>query len=190
MSDELLKLPAEELLRNIAKGDELAFSVFYERYWDDLFITAYKVLKDENACKDIVQDIFLNIWQNERIVKVKNAEAYLHQSVRYKVLMQLRRGKVSQKHLGTLQQVAQNLTEEAIHFEELQNTIESIMHTLPAKCREVFRLSRVENLTNQQIAEKLGISIRTVETHISNALRRIRGSIDPSTYLVVIWLLS
>ncbi len=171
----------QELIRQIAKGNELAFSTFYDRYWDFLFMAANKVLNDREASKDVVQEVFLTIWEEARLGHLESIKAYLHQMVRYKVLMILRKGKVSEKHLNTLQDLVENTTEEQLNFQELSETIEHSIRSLPYKCQEVFRLSRVEHLTNTEIAERLSISVRTVETHISNALRQIRQKLDTST---------
>ncbi|MEM8894831.1 MAG: RNA polymerase sigma-70 factor, partial [Bacteroidota bacterium] len=141
---------------------------------------------DEEACKDIVQEVFLSVWTDDELVKIENAKAYFHQAVRYKVLMELRRGKVSEKHLQTLQLLEVNSTEELFNFQELNETIENTIQTLPEKCREVFVLSRMEHLSNKEIAERMNISIRTVETHISNALRILRFSLDGSTALLIV----
>lgn len=189
ISQRLGKLQDNELLLLIAKGNDLAFSHFYDRYWDLLFISAYKILKDEEACKDIVQEVFLSIWENKEVAQITNARVYLFQSVRYRVLMALRKGKITQKHLETIQTVVANTTEEELNFKELNKTIEATIKSLPDRCQEVFKLSRMEHLSNPEIAKKLNISIRTVETHISNALKQIRSSLDSSAATIIILLL-
>lgn len=179
----------QKLIEQVSKGNELAFDHFYNKYWDSLFISAYVILKDVEACKDIVQDVFLNIWERSNLNKIDNIEAYLHQSVKFKVLMALRKGKVSDRHLQTLQELIANTTEEQLDYEDLNETIESSIKSLPAKCQEVFRLSRIEHLSNNQIAERLSISVRTVETHISNALRQIRSNLDSSAASLILFIL-
>ncbi len=179
----------QKLIEQVSKGNELAFDHFYNKYWDSLFISAYVILKDVEACKDIVQDVFLNVWERSNLNKIDNIEAYLHQSVKFKVLMALRKGKVSDKHLQTLQELIANTTEEQLDYEDLNETIESSIKSLPAKCQEVFRLSRIEHLSNNQIAERLSISVRTVETHISNALRQIRSNLDSSAASLILFIL-
>ncbi|MCG8384549.1 MAG: RNA polymerase sigma-70 factor [Cytophagales bacterium] len=179
----------QKLIEQVSKGNELAFDHFYNKYWDSLFISAYVILKDVEACKDIVQDVFLNVWERSNLNKIDNIEAYLHQSVKFKVLMALRKGKVSDRHLQTLQELIANTTEEQLDYEDLNETIESSIKSLPAKCQEVFRLSRIEHLSNNQIAERLSISVRTVETHISNALRQIRSNLDSSAASLILFIL-
>lgn len=178
--------PDQKLIKQISDGNELAFAHFYDKHWDALFISAYKVLKDKEVCKDIVQEVFLTVWEKPNLGKVQNIKAYLHQTVRFKVLMALRKDKISEKHLETIQELVANTTEEQLDLKELSENIERSIDSLPEKCRNVFRLSRIEHLTNQEIADKLGISIRTVETHISNALKHIRTNLDSTAAVVAL----
>lgn len=176
------------LLELVMKGNELAFSQLYERYWDSLFIAAFKVLKDEESSKDIVQEIFLGIWESETLDTIQNVPGYLHKMVRYKVLMLLRRGRVAERHLQTIPAPVANTTDDILSFQELSETIESAIDKLPQKCGEVFRMSRIDHLSNQEIADRLNISVRTVETHISNALRYLRSSMTPSLGILLLLL--
>lgn len=180
--------PDQKLIKQISDGNELAFAHFYDKHWDALFISAYKVLKDVEACKDIVQEVFLNVWEKPNLTKIQNVKAYLHQTVRFKVLMALRKDKISAKHLETIQELVANPTEEQLDLKELNENIEKSIESLPEKCRDVFRMSRIEHLSNKEIAEKLGISIRTVETHISNALKIIRSNLDASAAMIALFL--
>lgn len=189
ISKGLVKLKDHELLLLVAKGNDLAFSHLYDRHWEALFIAAYKVLKDEEACKDIVQEVFMSIWENKYVHKIDNVRVYLLQSIRYQVLMSLRRNKISQKHLETIESLVANTTEEQLNFQELNEALEASISSLPDRCKEVFKLSRIEHLSNPEIAQRLNISIRTVETHISNALRQIRSSLGSSAASVIILLL-
>ena len=178
-----------KLYQLIQDGDQEAFKVLYNKYWKPLFNSAYKVLGEVEASKDAVQEVFLDALENPK-ENILNLEAYLHQSVKYNVLKQLRRGKVSQAHLDTLEIViAENSTEDSLNLAELSESVERIVDDLPEKCRHIFRLSREENLSNKEIAEKLNLSVRTVETHISNALRQIRLSLDDTAAVTLVMLL-
>ncbi len=174
--------PSEKaLLDAIANRNELAFAQFYELNWDSLFMAAFKVLKDEETCKDIVQEVFLSFWNHQNHQEIANVQAYLHQSVRYRVLMMLRKSKISERHLELMRNQAENTTEILLEYQELNQTVEQSIQSLPAKCQEVFRLSRFEHLSNREIADRLNISVRTVETHIGNALRKLKRSLDSSS---------
>lgn len=188
-ASKLNQLSDKSVIQAISDKNELAFATLYHQYWDTLFISAFKVIKDEEACKDIVQEVFLSIWGNEHLQEIENIEGYLHQSVRYKVLMALRKAKVSEKHLETIKEVAENTTENLLAYEELNETVERSIGSLPERCQEVFRLSRMENLSNKEIAERLDISVRTVETHIGNALRKLKTALDSQVVYVIFALL-
>lgn len=178
-----------KLVEEISNGCEMSFAHFYNRHWDSLFISAFKVLKDEEACKDVVQEVFLSIWRNDNLINIENVEGYLHRSVRYKVLMTLRKAKLSEKHLETIQILSENTTEKQLDFEELSETVEQSINSLPDRCQEVFRLSRMENLSNREIAERLNISVRTVETHIGHAIRKVKANLDSSTVFITVGLI-
>lgn len=180
----------KKLIEQIAKRNDLAFGNFYDRHWDALFIAAYKVLKDEEICKDIVQEIFLGIWESQTLNDVENVRAYLLQAVRFKVLMTLRKNKISDRHLATIRELTANTTEDQLYFQELNDSIQDSINALPDKCQEIFRLSRFENLSNKEIAEKMNISVRTVETHISNALRSIRSKVTTPAAMAIFMLLT
>ncbi|MTI33252.1 RNA polymerase sigma-70 factor [Xanthovirga aplysinae] len=187
MTKELNQLNDKALLSYIQQGNEMALANLYDRYWDMLFISAYKVLKDEEACKDIVQELFISIWENDSIKEIENVKAYLYNSVRYRVLMVIRKGKVRDKHLQTIRDLSANTTEDMLNFEEMNERIDSLIRELPDKCQQVFRMSRVDHLTNKEIAVKLNISIRTVETHISNGIKHLKTRMD--SYMVLVWIL-
>ncbi len=101
--------------------------------------------------------------------------------------MVIRRGKVRDKHLQTISELSQNTTEDQLDFNEMNQKIDSLISELPDKCQMVFRMSRVESLTNKEIAEKLNLSIRTVETHISNGIKHLKTRMDP--FMLLTWLL-
>lgn len=177
--------PDRKLIKQIASGNEHAFAHFYDKHWESLFKSAFKVLNDEETSKDIVQDVFLNIWEKPDLTRIQNVAAYLHQAVRFKVLMTLRKGKISDKHIKTLNELVANTTEEQLNYKDLNDNIEKSLNSLPEKCQKVFRLSRMEHLSNHEIANRLGISIRTVETHISNALKHLRSNLDSSAAILI-----
>lgn len=181
--------PNTVLLKSIKQGDETAFNQLFEKYWDQLFISAYKVLRNEEDAKDIVQEVLMEIWAGTQPAVIGNLDGYLHKVTRYKVLMKLRRGRVATRHLETISLIAANTTEEMVSFAELNDILERSVDSLPERCKEVFRMSRNENLSNTEISLKLNISVRTVETHISHALRHLRRSVDPSSISAILFII-
>lgn len=180
-------VPDEELLNLLQRDNRMAFNELYERYWEKLYRAAYNVLSDEHTAKDIVQEIFLTVWRKRNTLEVRHFAAYLFQAVRFQVATHLRRGKLVQAHHAQLLVTTFiNSTEELMNFTELNGIVENVLNRLPEKCRDVFYLSRFEHLTNSEIAERLNLSQRTVEWHISNALKHLRHSMSDIVALLLI----
>src|SRR5690625_2922476 len=162
------KLTDSQLLRLLHERNTHAFRELYSRYWDQLYLQARNVLMDK---------VFIDLWERKSYDHIKNFPAWINQAVRYKTLMVLRKNNISDRHLEVFKSLTihyQNPIQE-FRLKELEETIVSQMANLPPRCREVFYKSRFENLENQEIADQLNISKRTVETHISHALRYLKG---------------
>ncbi|HYG17850.1 MAG TPA: RNA polymerase sigma-70 factor [Ohtaekwangia sp.] len=179
-----------ELLKLFKDGDLKAFNTMFDRYWSSLYNVAFRILEDRQLSKDVVQEVFISFYEKAATVKVSNLHGYLYQAVKYQCFMQLRAGKISDKHLQRLQQVmVTNAIEDDLQAEELQRVLNESLATLPPKCREVFYLSRYESLSNKKIAEKLNISHKTVENQITKALKVLRTSVDKLAMLILLgWL--
>lgn len=168
-----------QLVALFAGGDRLAFEVLYERYWKALYRVAYRILDDAEASKDVVQEVFISFFEHARTRQIDNLKAYLFQCAKYQCFMQLRAGRISEKHLRRMNTMMfSNCTEEEQSAAELEQILRTGMQSLPEKCREVFYLSRMEYLPNKQIAEQLKISPKTVENQITKALKVLRMTVD------------
>jgi len=177
----LNKYSDSELWEAITLGDSKAFQMLFERYWAVIYGTAFSYLKDKEACSEIVQDIFLNIWQKRNEFEISSFKNYLTSAARYHVYKQLKAKKSSAilyiedyDHVTTPHQGI-NHGDENITYLELEHSVETSLYNLPKRCREIFILSRMDNLTNDEIAQQLGISKRTVENQITQALKFLRS---------------
>lgn len=178
----------QELLTLSGSGNTLAFNEIFNRYWKRLFTYAYKVYEDEKLCEDMIQEIFLSLWERRGEVVITNLEAYLFKSVKYRLASNLRNLKFTERHFGVLEELpVLQETDQTIAIGELEEEVCSVIDNLPARCKEVFYLSRFESLNNKEIAERLNISVRTVETHISNALKYLRGHLDVVSLYVLLF---
>jgi RNA polymerase sigma-70 factor (family 1) len=173
-----------DLLMALKAGDKTAFNALYDRYWSVLFRLAFRILERHDASKDVVQEVFVSFFEKHSKRDISNVKAYLLQSTKYQCFMQLRAGKLTAKHIERMENVITcNLVDEEIEADELQKAIDHQIASLPEKCREVFELSRVEELTNKKIAERLNISQKTVENQITKALRTLRLTVDKLAFL-------
>ncbi len=177
----------EQLLKLLSRQRESALKELYNRYWETLYINAWKVLGDEKACEDVVQEVFIDLWEKGKFSQIENLSAYLYKAVKYKTLMTLRKNRITEKHLAVLKEISPVQTiDRDLQVRELREEITYHLAQLPPRCREVFYKSRFEHLRNEEIAEQLNISKRTVETHISHALRYLRGVKE--LLMIIIWL--
>jgi RNA polymerase sigma-70 factor (family 1) len=176
---EQLPYTDQELLTCIKCRDKKAFDVVYKKYWLRLHHVASRILEDEAITQDVIQDVFVSLWEKGCYKEIENLEAYLYQSVKYLCFMQLRSGAMNQKHLQRITSImATNVIEEQFDLMELEVALKKGIETLPEKCKEVFYLSRFESLSNKKIAEQLNISPKTVENQITKAIRLLRLSVD------------
>lgn len=168
------------LFEEVKNGSQKAFRRLFELYWESMFIVAKTIVMDENIAKDIVQDIWLNLWQKRTTFNIKNFESYIFKSVNYGCFKYLRDRKfnAAQTHLIETLQIKVNSEVENQHsLDETQLVIETSLLALPPRCQEIFRLSREEAASNDEIATQLGISKRSVENQISIAIRAIRQNL-------------
>lgn len=184
-----------ELLYLLRNGDEKAFRKIYDLYWEKLFISAYNKLKDRELCEDILQEVFIGLWKKRDTLIIQTSlQNYLYASVTYKVYDVFRKNHDFLKNelLEKFEQRIQDANPETLLMhQELIYQIEMAIDTLPEKSKIVFKLSREEQLSYIEIAEKLNISVKTVEAHISKSLRLLRNSLGTnlSIGLVIFWFL-
>lgn len=173
---KLYALSDPELLFLLKTGEATAFTEIYNRHWKFLFTAANNALHHRSDCMDVCQAVFMWLWENREQIEVKtNLQAYLYTAVKYKIANLIRQGKVRETLLDNVL-AADIRTEEHLELEvrELENFIAQLVGELPEKCREVFLLSRNERLSHRQISERLGISEKTVDDHITRALKKLR----------------
>jgi RNA polymerase sigma-70 factor (ECF subfamily) len=171
-----------ELISMLKRGDVTAFDLLYARHWPGMYQAAYYLLRDQDACMDIIQDIFAWLWEKREQLDIQTVPSYLRSAVRFKVANYIRSGKVREEfytELAGLSLPGAPGPQDFMELNDLKSIIGQVIRNLPEKCREIFLLSRDGQLTNQQIADLLNISIKTVEAQKTIALKRIRAAVDP-----------
>lgn len=176
------KLSDEELSVLLSQEVTAAFHEIFDRYWPQLYATAYKRIRSREAAEEIVQDLFTSLWVKRKSIRIHTSlTAYLFTSVRYLVLNHIEKEAVRRTYKDSLQVaeiVYQNPTEETVLLNDLARQIEEEIDMLPLKCRSVFELSRKEYKSNKEIAVMLGISEKTVENHLTKAITRLRLNLN------------
>jgi len=190
---EYNKLSEKELVDYLKQDKLSAFKEIYERYWKPLYGAAYKRLKSKELSEEIVQELFTNLWIKRHTLNISNGvSGYLYNAVIHQVIDHYRKELVREKYKQAFRVIhsdMDNSTEEAIMLKELTETIESEIRLLPDKCRSVYELSRKEHKSNKEIAAALGISEKTVENHLTKALKRLQLGLSNYNVLLVSLLL-
>ncbi|MFV0247967.1 MAG: RNA polymerase sigma-70 factor [Tenacibaculum sp.] len=187
------KKPSKQLLLSeLHKGNQKAFKKLFELYWEPMFVSAKTILGDQSLAKDIVQDIWIGLWQHREHTEIKNFEAYIFNAVKKRSFKYFRDKKLLPVHLEvieTLQPIAEPDFINEQNLEHTETLIEQSLNKLPKRCKQIFELSRMQHYSNEEIAIRLGVSKRTVENQISLAIKSIRTSLI-SIFLTALYLQS
>ena len=182
-----------ELLLLIRQNNKVAFFHIYERYSKRLYGFVFHFIKVESDTEEIVQDVFLKVWENRhKIDAYSSFESYLF-TIAYNATISLFRKRVSEKkylkHIQTLQQVkvAPDLIDE-VQFNDLNEKIQSLLDKVTPRQQEIFRLSRESGLSHHDIAQKLNISENTVKKHITNTLTFLKENLDSSLLTNILFI--
>lgn len=182
----------KNILENLKKGDSKAFESVFKFWYEPLVNFADEYISDLESSRNIVQTIFMKLWEKHQLVDpASNLKSYLYLATRNACLSHIRHLKVEnayfQKTLKNSEDLQLNyealeeLDIDRIDFQKLENIIQETIDSLPERCREVFLLSRVHDMKNREIAEKLDITVKAVEANITRALAKLRE--NTSQYL-------
>jgi RNA polymerase sigma-70 factor (family 1) len=184
-------LAETELLLLVAADDGAAYEVLYNRYWQPLFLFAYKRLKHKEESKDAVQDVFINLWKRRTTLQLTaSLRTYLFTAVRYEVLKKIAQAR---KTSGTEEMDLMPLpiegatTMDLLSEKELQHALSIAVNHLPPKMREIYLLSRQQHKSIAEIAQELCLSEQTVKNQLSKALLRLRMHLKEATVIPILF---
>ncbi|HJP85893.1 MAG TPA: RNA polymerase sigma-70 factor [Gemmatimonadaceae bacterium] len=169
-------------MAGVRAGDDRAFEAMFRAYRDGLVAFAESLLRSNEAAQEVVQDLFLRIWQMRDLWEPRGAlNAYLYRATRNRAIMRLRRHRaelslherLSNVDPATISSVL-DPSDSRAEVADLESAISLAVAELPARCKEVFCLSRDHHLSNAQIADVMQISVKTVEVHMTRALGHLR----------------
>jgi RNA polymerase sigma-70 factor (family 1) len=192
---KMSRLPARTfdelaLFNLVKKGNPSAFQTIYNCYWEKLFAYTFNRLHVRAASEEVVQDVFLALWQKrEFIVITGSLSAYLYGATRHRLLNELRSLHVRQTYASDyalfVRNTFDNSNVETQDVNDLQRSMEASILELPNQCQTVFRLSRLSHVSNEHIAQRLNISTKTVENYLTQALKYCRASLGEFLTLLV-----
>lgn len=167
-----------ELLDLLKSGREEAFTELYHRHWKLIYAHVYKMLRNEEDAKDIIQEVFSSLWSKAGFLRAEtNISGWLFIAARNRVFDLIAKNKVRFDYLGEIAAYIENAAElpiETIDERKIEAILEREIQNLPAKMREIFEMSRKEHLSHKEIALKLNLSEQTVKKQVQNALKLLK----------------
>lgn len=176
-----------ELFSKLIRDDEKAFSELFYRYYSGLCVYAFRFLQDEQRTKELVQEVFVQVWVKRKEIRIHSSvKSYLFRAVKNQLINWFNHQKVEQRYLDKIVSEQDHLQPDQ-YFQEvdLQKKIEASIEALPAKRKEVFKLSREEGLSYRAIADRLHVSVKTVETQMGLALKQLREDLKEYRHLLI-----
>ncbi|WP_400261347.1 RNA polymerase sigma-70 factor [Sphingobacterium sp. SG20118] len=180
MNGEIGKLSDEELILMLKAGSNPAFTELYDRYWKKLFTAAANKVYNLEEAEDIVQQIFISIWNRREELEIHTSlSSYLSVAVKYRVLKYLN-ASFKYQHISdivadsVLSELSDDSTQQWLAFQEVNQRLQLLVEGLPERCRLVYEMSRIEGRSHKEIAATLDLSEKTIEWYITRALKTIK----------------
>lgn len=186
---EITMYDDKELVSSLKNGEEWAFTHIYEKYWKVLLAISYKSINDQVLAEGIVQEVFVSLWNRRNELEIERLEAYLATAVKFSTFKTIQRNKRHAEIEGSLKPEQDYYSEdENIEALFLKEYVSGIVEHLPTKCKLVFQLSRDQYLSNEEISQSLGISVKAVEAHITRAIKILRINLRKVGLEIIVFL--
>ena len=181
----------QKLVKTLKKGDVFAFNELFHKYSQKVYNFSIKHLENEEDVKDLVQEIFMKIWDKRKEIDAnKSFNGFLF-TITLNLIRNYFRKKVKDRKLVNkwLEETEpySDSTKLSIEFRSLEKVVNTIVEQLPPKRRMVFRLSRNEGISNDDIARRMNIQKKTIENHLNLALRYLRERLQEQSFLVILF---
>lgn len=188
-----MDLNNQHTIQLLLSGDEGTFEQVYKHYLRRLHGYAISILRDADIAEGMVQNVFMKLWERkERLSFSGSLQAYLYGAVYNECLNHLRHQKVKgdhRLHVAHTMNDNDEATGAGMELLDLKDKLQNAMNELPEKCRTVFQMSRFEDLKYQEIADRLDLSIKTVEAHMGRALKFLRIELADFLPVLLLWLM-
>lgn len=168
----------KEYVECLKKDDFSAFDALFHKYSTSLYAFALSITRDSFAAEEVTQLVFLKVWEKrEQINEHLSFKSFLFSVAYHETISWLRKEKSEKTRIGEFVLISgfqSNETEQAVEFRNIEGLANQLIQEMPEKRKEIFKLSREQGFSNREIAEKLGISIKTVENQMTSALKYLR----------------
>lgn len=189
--DEKQLITDQSLIESIRNSNQGVFELVFNFYYSGLVVFADRIVKNTAVSEDIVQSVFLKFWESRETIDIRSLRSYFVQCVKNRCIDHIRNQQVKNRFDSRYSEKEIDFVEEDLWTKnELAHLLDVAIADLPPRCREVFWMSRYENLKIADIADKLNISKRTVETQISKALKILRVKLVDYISLIFLYFLS
>ena len=181
----------QQLWNAIRKGDEKAFSELFNRYWSMAHRIAYAKVRSLETTQEIVQELFITLWDKRETLEVQNMPAFITTCIRNKAIKHIESQLVKEKYWAYYKNYipqTESVTESELDFNELKEAIEAGMERLPAKSKKVFQLNRLHGRSISEIAGMLNLSEKAIEYHLTRSLKHLRLHLRDFLILILLSL--
>jgi RNA polymerase sigma-70 factor (ECF subfamily) len=176
----------QELVELLQAGDEAAFTSIYNRYWEKLIATAYFFTRNTQTAEDIVHDVMLSLWHRRDRIEIQSLQAYLTTAVKFSVFKSIARQKDNSEITDEITvSGAHESVEEKLDAKFEEEFLRGVVEQLPEKARLVFQYRREQHLSVKEVADKMEVSEKTIEYHMTRALKTIKQAFKKIKLLFV-----
>lgn len=176
----------------LKKNDDKAFETLYNHLWEKLYAVSFNYVRDKAIAQEIVQDVFVSLWVKRlRLDTVNDINAFAMRSVQNRIYDHFDKKAVEEKYIAKVSQSSKklvNTTQHQIEYEETFNLITTEIDKLPDTTKKIFRLSRFDRFTNEEIATSLQLSVKSVEYHITQALKHLRLRLGYILFVMIVFV--
>lgn len=176
------------LLKAFQEGDEIAFNQLFNTYWKKVFIIAYSKVRSKENAEEIVQDVFIKLWEIRKDIKINNFSAYLYTCIKNRCLNYIERQIIHKKHWNYYRQFIQQFddsTTKDITFNNLMEAFNKGVEHIPEKSRKVFKLKHLEGKSAKEIAKMMNLSEKAIEYHSTNSIKKLRTYLKEFVFSII-----
>ncbi len=181
----------EKLLDLLRHGDEHAFASLFDRHWDNVFRMIYSRIRDKAVAEEMAQEIFMKLWNKRSELSINNFSAYAYTTVKNKCINYIESCVARKRGWDYYKQFLpdhDNLTEEVVKYNDLRNALDKGLNMIPKKSKLIFKLNRLEGFSIKEIAEKLNLSEKAIQYHLTQSVKELRLYLKDFIFLLIILL--